>query len=49
MILKRAEETSKITNVIFRKLRKEIECMKPYKMIKKKKEQQKHKQELFEN
>lgn len=37
MILKRAEETSKITNVIFRKLRKEIECMKPYKMILKKK------------
>lgn len=33
MILKRAKEISKITNVTFRKLRKEIEFMKPYKMI----------------
>lgn len=49
MILKRAEETSKIINDVFRKLRKKkIEFMKPDKMIKKK-EQSENKKELFGN
>ena len=48
MILRRAEEISKIINDVFIKLRKEIEFMKPDRMIKKK-EQWENKKELFGN
>lgn len=49
VILKRAEETSKIINDVFRKLRKETELTTPDRMFFKKKEQQENKKELFGN